>query len=256
MLMSFRYKIFQKLVIFTLVFFCCSKLFANGLRDTLKFKMTAEVLLARNYSEIKYIIRNYYFNNIRNRNMFYVTLTEEIDRSNKKSSPWLNPLLSLSGGYLQCGMHISEFYHTPNGYPHANYVHRSLDDRYDLKAIAIIPQFGIQAKPFLRSNRSKNLGLSFRTGWQFIGALHYSSQITTEESYYNILGLYHNTVFYNHRTTFPDLRQRKFSRLYFQWGVSNLLISKKERRCGYRISYSVIPKQHKGFEYSFTYRIK
>ena len=238
-------------------FVLCSKyLFSIHTTDSIKYIKTAELLVARNYSENQQSNRRFYSNDVRKRNSIFISLTGEINRTKKIKSPWLNPLFAVSVGYYKSEIHKGEFYHSPAGWPYADYVSRSEDDVFGLTSIAVIPQAGFQARPFLRSKRIKNLAFSFRAGWQFNGVINYSSRKISEETYYNILGLYSNNVLYTHRTEFPDMKKRKFTGLYFQWGISNLLLSSKERRFGYRISYSVMPNQHRGFEFSITRRIQ
>jgi len=256
MFLNLNHNIFCRAAAFMVLILSSNFLFSVDKRDSLKYIKTAEFLTARNHSEIQQYNRNYYSKDTRKRQQYWIILTGEIDRSKKLISPWLNPLFSISSGYYKSEIHKGEFYHSPAGWPYANYVSRSEDDVFGLTSIAVIPQAGFQARPFLRSKRMKNVAFSFRAGWQFNGVINYSSRKISEETYYNILGLYSNNVLYTHRTEFPDMKKRKFTGLYLQLGVSNLLLPAKERRFGYRISYSVMPNQHRGFEFSITRRIK
>ena len=256
MFLNFNHNIFCRAAAFMFFVLCSKYLFSIHTTDSIKYIKTVELLVARNYSENEQSNRRFYSNDVRKRNSIFISLTGEINRTKKIKAPWLNPLFSVSAGYYKSEIHKGEFYHIPSGWPYANYVSRSEDDVFGLTSIAVIPQAGFQAKPFLRSKRMKNLAFSFRAGWQFNGVINYSSRKISEETYYNILGLYSNNVLYTHRTEFPDMKKRKFTGLYFQWGISNLLLSAKERRFGYRISYSVMPNQHRGFEFSITRRIK
>ncbi len=256
MFLNFNHNIFCRAVAFMVLILSSNFLFSVDKRDSLKYIKTAEFLMARNHSEIQQYNRNYYSKDTRKRQQYWITLTGEIDRSKKLISPWLNPLFSISSGYYKSEIHKGEFYHIPSDVPYAEYVHRSEDDVFSLTSIVFLPQAGLQARPFLRSKRMKNVAFSFRAGWQFNGVINYSSRRISEETYYNILGLYSNNILYTHRTEFPDMKKRKFTGLYLQWGISNPLLSAKERRFGYRISYSVMPNQHRGFEFSITRRIK
>lgn len=256
MFLNFNHNIFFRAAVFIFFVLCSNFLFSIDKRDSLKYIKTAEFLVARNYSEIQQYNRNYYSEDTRKRQQYWIILTGEINRSKKLISPWLNPLFSISSGYYKSEIHKGEFYHIPSDAPYAEYVRRSEDDIFSLTSIVLLPQAGFQARPFLRSKGMKNVAFSFRAGWQFNGIINYSSRKISEETYYNILGLYSNNVLYIHRTEFPDMKQRKFTGLYFQWGISNLLLSAKERKYGYRISYSAMPKQHRGFEFSITRKIK
>lgn len=226
-----------------------SQSFAAEFTDTGKIRWTAECLFSANKQESELYNRYSYNHDLRFRSEYFIGITAEYRRSNKKTSPWLSPLIAFSTGWFKSRIftydQLSGWYQTP--YIPVESLTQS--DTFEFTSITFIPQIGIIARPFLRKRKLSKLAFNLRTGYQthWVQQLNSKSNIIVEQ--YLMNGLWINGYSHKNTTTNPTFRERKFPRWYLQCGISNEF---KKTRLGYRITFSWQQQAQRGLEISLT----
>jgi hypothetical protein len=216
-------------------------------RLVLKHPFKTEFVFANNKHEADYYGHYYGGRESELRTSFLLGIVYE--KPNK--SCLLKPFIALSTGWYKSEMYSSSrsggFSFSTNGLAEFN----ENEEIFNFNSIPLIPQVGLNIRPFFRRKHSSNLTLEFRAGYQFnwVQQLYSRTISILTKNYVPYAGYWSGSYEVTHKTQFRNFRESSFPGQYFRIGMNNAVKSKKWE---YGVSYSWQGLLHRGLEFSVS----